>query len=168
MGFGHQAFLPLFLGALLVSLFVQATSAELVYNVTRVSRSRGREMVSGCNLFQGKWVFDASYPFYESSSCPFIDPGFNCQKYRRPDKLYQNYRWQPYSCNLPRFNGLDFLERWRGKKIMFVGDSLSLNMWQSLSCMIHAWVPNAKTSVTRRGIGSVAAVSYTVPSRYGQ
>jgi hypothetical protein len=49
-----------------------------------------------------------------------------------------------------RFNGEDFLNKWKGKKIMFVGDSLSLNMWESLSCMIHASVPNAKTSFLRR------------------
>lgn len=32
---------------------------------------------------------------------------------------------------------------------MFVGDSLSLNQWQSLTCMIHAWVPKSKTTVFR-------------------
>ncbi|KAM7498583.1 hypothetical protein LguiA_022997 [Lonicera macranthoides] len=31
---------------------------------------------------------------------------------------------------LPRgFDGVDFLRRYRGKRIMFVGDSLSLNQW---------------------------------------
>lgn len=49
-----------------------------------------------------------------------------------------------------RFNGVSFLKKYRGKKIMFVGDSLSLNMWQSLSCMIHSWVPNARTSLIKR------------------
>ncbi|GAB2263003.1 hypothetical protein Droror1_Dr00004000 [Drosera rotundifolia] len=104
-----------------------------------------------CNYFQGKWVYDASYPLYESSQCPFIDPQFDCQRYGRPDKLYQKYRWQPYVCDLPRFNALDYLRQWKGKKIMFVGDSLSSNQWQSLACIIHSSVPYARTSVTRSG-----------------
>ncbi|KNA18695.1 hypothetical protein SOVF_068240 [Spinacia oleracea] len=102
-----------------------------------------------CNNFQGKWVFDSKYPLYDSLNCPFIDLEFNCQS--RPDKLFQKYRWQPFGCNLPRFNGLYFLRKWRGKKIMFVGDSLSLNQFESLACMIHSWVPNTKTSYIRGG-----------------
>lgn len=55
-----------------------------------------------------------------------------------------------------RFNGLNFLEKWRGKKIMFVGDSLSLNQFQSLTCMIHASVPKSKTTFIRKdGLSSV-------------
>lgn len=49
-----------------------------------------------------------------------------------------------------RLDGVDFLNRWRGKKIMFVGDSLSLNMWESLACMIHASATNATTSFSRK------------------
>ncbi|CAK9133262.1 unnamed protein product [Ilex paraguariensis] len=136
-------------------LFSHQTKAELYNNATS---SIARKLANRCNIFQGKWVYDSSYPLYDFSKCPFIDPEFNCLKYKRPDKLYLKYRWQPFSCDLPRFNGLDFLERWRGKKIMFVGDSLSLNMWESLSCMIHAWVPHSKTSLIRRG--SLAEVTF--------
>lgn len=46
---------------------------------------------------------------------------------------------------------------------MFVGDSLSLNQWESLACMIHASVPNSKTSFVRReGLSSVTFQDYGV------
>lgn len=105
----------------------------------------------GCDLYKGKWVFDASYPLYSSANCPFILQEFNCQSNGRPDHIYQNYRWQPTSCNLPRFNGRDFLRRFRGKRIMFVGDSLSSNQWQSLTCLLHTSVPLAKYTSQRIG-----------------
>lgn len=40
-----------------------------------------------------------------------------------------------------RFDGINFLNKVKGKKIMFVGDSVSLNQWESLLCLIHAAVP---------------------------
>ncbi|KAM5578283.1 hypothetical protein ABKV19_008542 [Rosa sericea] len=63
-----------------------------------------------------------------------------------------------------RFNGLNMLQKWRGKKIMFVGDSLSQNQWQSLTCMLHSWVPNSKYSFIplRNGIASVTFQDYGV------
>ncbi|CAM8937405.1 unnamed protein product [Rhodiola kirilowii] len=119
---------------------------------------------SSCNWFKGSWVFDPSYDtHYNFKSCPLLDPEFNCQKYDRPDINYLKYRWQPSACILPMFNGVEFLERMRGKKMMFVGDSLSLNQWQSLSCMLLAGVPNAKYSLVRGdGLATLTFLDYDV------
>ncbi|MCD7455557.1 Protein trichome birefringence-like 39 [Datura stramonium] len=163
----------LFLSLLLLFSVETKTKAEAedfyyyLNNNSSSSIDGNRELLgiksSGCNIYRGKWVYDSSYPLYDSSNCPFIDNEFNCHKYKRPDNLYLKYRWQPFSCNLPRFNGLVFLEKYRGKNIMFVGDSLSLNMWESLACMIHSWVPNSKTAVIRKeGLAEIAFLDYGV------
>lgn len=172
----------LFLVVLVVAPLPQHAAAELQVHT---NFSTTNIISNGCNLFQGKWVIDSSYPYYQSSNCPFIDPEFNCIKYGRPDLQYLKFSWKPDSCDLPRytthpptqvficvcfrtqsswifcrFNGLDFLRTWRGKKIMFVGDSLSLNQWQSLACMLHSSVPNSKTTYVR--LESLSSVTFPV------
>ncbi|KAL8507691.1 hypothetical protein ACS0TY_018291 [Phlomoides rotata] len=96
----------------------------------------------GCDLFQGSWIYDDdahAAPQYNASMCPFIEQQFDCIGNGRPDDLYL------------KFNGQDFVGRYKGKKIMFVGDSLSLNQWQSLTCMLHTSLPQSKFTLTKIG-----------------
>ncbi|KAL3653152.1 Protein pmr5 [Castilleja foliolosa] len=114
-----------------------------------------RPMVQGnqssCALFTGSWLRDDSYPLYQPSSCPIIDPQFNCQMYGRPDTDYLKYRWQPSNCEIPRLDGAEFVARMRGKSVMFVGDSLGRNQWQSLVCLISAGLPATSPTQFIRG-----------------
>ncbi|KAJ7981887.1 Protein trichome birefringence-like [Quillaja saponaria] len=151
MGFGLLCFSSLSTFLLLsLSSWLHPVSGEGHHNVTENEKRAG-----SCNIFKGSWVFDESYPLYNSASCPFIDKGFDCQKNGRPDKMYLKYRWKPSHCDIPRFSSQDFLKKFRGKRILFVGDSLSRNQWQSLTCMIHSAVPEATYNLVRSGSLSV-------------
>ncbi|XP_051149423.1 protein trichome birefringence-like 2 [Andrographis paniculata] len=97
-----------------------------------------------CDIFNGRWVRDESKPYYPPGSCPYIDRDFDCHLNGRPDNEYEKWRWQPYGCDIPRFNSTDFLERLRGQTLVFVGDSLNRNMWESLVCMLRHGVRNKK------------------------
>ncbi|KAF5750365.1 hypothetical protein HS088_TW03G00701 [Tripterygium wilfordii] len=145
------------------ALAISAAGVVLLISLLHVEGIK--ETVVGCDYFQGSWVYDDSGddPFYQSSNCPFIEQQFDCQKNGRPDTDYLKYRWKPTRCDLPRFNGRDFLSKLTGKSIMFVGDSLSLNQWQSLTCMLHTSVPEANyTSVRTGGLSTFTFPSYNV------
>ncbi|KAJ6690118.1 hypothetical protein OIU85_006401 [Salix viminalis] len=102
----------------------------------------------GCDLFSGRWVWDDSTrPLYEESECPYIQPQLTCQEHGRPDKDYQYWRWQPHGCDLPRFNATLMLETLRGKKMMFVGDSLNRGQYISMVCLLHKLIPEGQKSM---------------------
>ncbi|EEF41500.1 protein trichome birefringence-like 33 [Ricinus communis] len=102
----------------------------------------------GCDLFSGRWVKDESTrPLYEEWECPYIQPQLTCQEHGRPDKDYQYWRWQPHGCDLPSFNATLMLETLRGKRMMFVGDSLNRGQYVSMVCLLHRLIPEEAKSM---------------------
>lgn len=113
-------------------------------------RIEEKEM-KNCDISKGKWVYDASYPPYTNDSCPFIDEGFNCASNGRLDKDYMKWRWQPHGCEIPRFNASRMLDLIRGKRLVFVGDSINRNQWESMLCMLMGAIKDPKRVYEARG-----------------
>ncbi|MFS7945898.1 putative PMR5 domain, PC-Esterase [Helianthus anomalus] len=90
-----------------------------------------------CDLFDRELVKDESYRLYKPGSCSLIDEQFNCFNNGRPDNAYQMLKRKPKSCTLSRLDGSHMLQLLRGKRLVFVGDSLNRNMWESLVCILR-------------------------------
>ncbi|CAF2040397.1 BnaA09g53160D [Brassica napus] len=117
--------------------FVPANPSNEKNATVEADRSRGS--YEDCDIYDGNWVRadDETMPYYPPGSCPYIDRDFNCHANKRPDDGYVKWKWQPNGCDIPRLNGTDFLEKLRGKKLVFVGDSINRNMWESLVCILR-------------------------------
>ncbi|KAL6343941.1 hypothetical protein AAG906_027713 [Vitis piasezkii] len=118
----------------------EGTSLSAVKETRKSPRNSESDAVgdlSSCDIFDGNWVLDDSEPVYPPGSCPYIDDAFNCFKNGRPDSDYLRFRWKPQGCQIPRFDGRKMLKMLRGKRLVFVGDSLNRNMWESLVCALR-------------------------------
>ncbi|KXG21876.1 hypothetical protein SORBI_3009G119600 [Sorghum bicolor] len=99
-----------------------------------------------CDYSDGRWVrYDdaAADATTYTEDCRFLDPGFRCTRNGRSDSSFRHWRWQPRRCDLPKFNATDMLERSRNGRIVFAGDSIGRNQWESMVCMLAAAVPPA-------------------------
>ena len=81
-------------------------------------------------------------PLYREPVCEFLTEQVTCMRNGRRDDSYQRWRWQPSSCDLPRFDARVLLERLRNKRLMFVGDSL-----KSMLCLVSVGDPVARPKV---------------------
>ncbi|XP_016652724.1 PREDICTED: uncharacterized protein LOC107882029, partial [Prunus mume] len=114
----------------------RATSFENTQTSSSRFVEEKRIIKGGCDFTRGRWVYDKSYPLYTNGSCPFIEKSFNCLGNGRLDENFMKWRWQPEDCDIPRFDATKMLELMRGKRLVFVGDSLNRNQWESMVCML--------------------------------
>ncbi|KAI3771118.1 hypothetical protein L6452_02274 [Arctium lappa] len=141
--------------SILIIFFIMGALATIAYYYVNMEHDHEQQLIKlytpnhtaydsldGCDLFSGKWVHDNhSYPLYKDLDCPYIFGDFACGPYGRLDSSYQQWRWQPHGCTLPRFSSKEVLERLRGKRILFVGDSVNRNQWVSMVCMLQTVIP---------------------------
>lgn len=104
-----------------------------------------------CNVYEGSWILDDSYPLYNATECPFAEKGFDCLGNGRVDQTYLKWRWKPMNCEIPKFNVQNVLEMLRSKRVVFVGDSMSRSQWESLICLLMSGVEDKRTVYEMNG-----------------
>lgn len=86
-------------------------------------------------MSKGRWIPDRNASLYTSSSCQTIPDSKNCFKHGREDRDFLFWRWKPNGCQLARFDAHKFLRVLTGKRLVFVGDSVARNQFESLLCL---------------------------------
>ncbi|KAI5008499.1 hypothetical protein ZWY2020_009547 [Hordeum vulgare] len=132
-----------------VSVVVRASAGAVVVT-TDDGRPYCGDVGRDAMLTDGEWVREeaGAAPLYDPRECPFVDVGFRCRE-NGPDDGYARWRWRPRHCELPRFDAKKLLEALRGRRLVFVGDSIGRNQWESMLCMLSSAVADAGASVRR-------------------
>lgn len=98
-----------------------------------------------CNWSRGQWVYDnVSRPLYSGLKCGFIFPEVACDKYGRKDVMYQHWRWQPYECDLPRYDTMTYFTQFSYCQLKSSSISKDAVLLSSVSIRVKnfPWVVN--------------------------
>lgn len=97
--------------------------------------------LKNCDFTAGKWIFDQSYPLYDSRRCPYLTTAVTCAKNGRPDSDYEKWRWKPNGCTIPR--QVTQLEIYKLQHLWFMENIFSQNIFFSnlgkkyvLTCLV--------------------------------
>ncbi|XP_020886898.1 protein trichome birefringence-like 20 [Arabidopsis lyrata subsp. lyrata] len=112
------------------------SSLNVDHQETPKKERRRKKRKRNCDIFSGEWIPNPEAPYYTNTTCRAIHEHQNCMKFGRPDLGFMKWRWKPKECELPLFDPYEFLEIVRGKRMAFVGDSVSRNHVQSLICLL--------------------------------
>ncbi|CAD6216857.1 unnamed protein product [Miscanthus lutarioriparius] len=127
------------------ALVMRATGAAAVRGAAGDGRrycDEDDDLIRGMSV-DGEWVLrdaDESERHYGPGQCPFVDEGFRCRENGRPDGQYAEWAWRPRRCALPRFDAARLLGILRNRRLVFVGDSIGRNQWESMLCMLASAV----------------------------
>ncbi|KAH9326244.1 hypothetical protein KI387_006422, partial [Taxus chinensis] len=112
------------------------------------------------DVFSGRWVYDKTYPLYNATNCPFVEPDLSCQTNGRPDRGYAQLKWQPLGYSLPVFNASITLSKLQNKRVAFIGDSMGRSQWESLICMLMEGVSDIQSVHKLQQNGHLKRVEY--------
>ncbi|RVW46657.1 Protein altered xyloglucan 4-like [Vitis vinifera] len=133
-------FTPLLFGCTSVtfifSIFILFSPLPLAPTIPKQLHQDDDHTTPSSNPIKGHWVPDEKGSSYTNWSCTTIPDSKNCFKHGRKDTDFVNWRWKPQGCHLPRFDPATFFRLFQGKKLAFVGDSVSRNHMESLLCLL--------------------------------
>lgn len=133
-------FILLFCSVCVLLLLASSSSKFPVTPKTSFELREGKRE-DHCNYIDGEWIYDpniTSEPSRYDHSCKEIFKGWNCILNGKSNGLeIIKWRWKPKLCDLPSFDPILFLQRYRDTSIGFVGDSLNRNMFVSLFCALR-------------------------------
>lgn len=98
-----------------------------------------------CDFSDGVWIHDPKRTARYDDTCKEIFKGWSCISNNKLNaRNITKWRWKPKQCDLPTFDPVLFLERYRHTKIGFVGDSLNRNMFVSFVCTLKGVTGHVK------------------------
>ena len=97
------------------------------------------KIVPGYVSTPGHFNHETDQHRFKPNACP-VETILHACSLGNPTKASDVLAWKYVAtskCHLERFSPLDFLDRIRGRHVVFVGDSMSLQLWQIVVCSLH-------------------------------